>query len=260
MSQNHKLKIIIDNRERKLMKLLDKRKDTINYESQQLDVADIVISEKVACERKEGNDFVSSIMDNRLFEQLLRLKETYPTPVLILEGLNSETFENTGMKKSSIYGALAFISYKMGIAVIPTLNLEDTAIVIERMAYREQVKDDMPLLSRKAPKGMSVEDRRTYIIEGFVDIGPKKAKSLIEKYETPYKVFKAIKNTEITFTKTGNPKGIDGPLKELRGFSWKFVQKNKEILFGKFKDKSQRRIDDTYKNSLEGGCHTNHKV
>ena len=61
-------------------------------------------------------------------------------------------------------------------------------------------------------------------------------------------MFKAIKHTEITFTKTGNPKGIDGPLKELRGFSWKFVQKNKEILFGKLSDKSQRRIDDIYKN------------
>ena len=249
MSQNHKLKIIIDNRERKLMKLLDKRKDTIIYESQQLDIADIIITEDLAIERKEGSDFVSSIMDNRLFEQLLRLKETYPNPILILEGLTSETFENTGMKKSSIYGALAFISYKMGIAVIPTLNLEDTAIVIERIAYREQVKDDMPLLSRKAPRMMSVEDRRTYIIEGFVDIGPKKAKTLIEKYETPYKVFKAIKNTEITYTRTNNPKGIEGPLKELKGFSWKFVQKNKEILFGNVVDKSQRRIDDTYKNS-----------
>ena len=45
MSQNNKLKIIIDNRERKLMKLLDKRKDTIIYESQQLDIADIIITE-----------------------------------------------------------------------------------------------------------------------------------------------------------------------------------------------------------------------
>ena len=226
MSQKKSLHILVDHREHKLKSVLDKI-ETINYESKQLDVADIVISEKVACERKEGFDFVASIIDNRLFEQLIRLKESYENPILILEGLNDEVFKNTGMKISSIYGALAFISYKMGIAVIPTLSLEDTAIVIERMAYREQVKDDMPLLSRKAPKGMSVEDRRTYIIEGFVDIGPKKAKSLIEKYETPYKVFKAIKHTEITITKTGNPKGIDGPLKELRGFSWHFVKKIK---------------------------------
>ena len=227
------LHVIIDNRERKLMALLDKKKDIITYVSEQLDIADVVISEEVAIERKEGFDFVSSIMDNRLFEQLLRLKDTYKTPIIILEGLNDKVFNKVGMKISSIYGALAFVSYKLGVSVIPTRNLEDTAIAIERIAYREQVKNDMPLLSRKAPKGMTIEDRRIYIIEGLVDIGPKKAKLLIEQFTTPSNVVEAIRKTNITFTRTGNPKGIDGPLKELKGFSWKFVQKNKKILFSK---------------------------
>ncbi len=63
------LHVILDNRERKLMAILDKKKDIITYDSEQLDIADIVISEEVAIERKEGFDFVSSIMDNRLFEK-----------------------------------------------------------------------------------------------------------------------------------------------------------------------------------------------
>jgi len=244
-NQNKLLHIIVDHRERKLKDLLDKKKkDIIKYESKQLDIADIVVSKNVAIERKEGFDFIASIMDNRLFEQLLRLKESYENPILILEGLNDEVFENTGMKISSIYGALSFISYKLGIAVIPTRNLEDTAIVIERIAYREQVKDDMPLLSRKAPKGMSVEDRRTFIVEGFVDIGPKKAKALIAKFKTPFSVMKAISKTEIRYTRTGNPKDIEGPLKEVPGFGWKFVQKNKKILFGKVLKNPQKKLDE----------------
>lgn len=226
------LKIIVDNREHKLMALLDKKKETITYTSEQLDIADIIISEEVAIERKEGFDFVSSIMDNRLFEQLLRLKDTYPNPIIIIEGLNDSVFNKTGMKISSIYGALAFISYKLGISVIPTRNLEDTTLVIERIAYREQIKNDMPLLSRKAPKTMSKKDRRTYIIEGLIDIGPKKAKALIERFKTPYEVFRAIRQTEIIFTRNGNPKEVRGPLEELKGFGWKFVQKNQKILFG----------------------------
>ncbi|KKL79583.1 hypothetical protein LCGC14_2013380, partial [marine sediment metagenome] len=237
------LHVILDNREHKLMALLDKKKDIITYNSEQLDIADIIISENVAIERKEGFDFVSSIMDNRLFEQLLRLKDTYLTPILILEGLNDNVFNKVGMKISSIYGALAFISYKLGISVIPTRNLVETAITIERIAYREQVKDDMPLLSRKAPKTMSEEDRRIYIIEGLVDIGPKKAKALIEKFKTPHNVFKAIKKTNIIFTKTGNPKGIEGALKQLKGFSWKFVQKNKKILFSKSERGAENILD-----------------
>ncbi|NVM44908.1 MAG: hypothetical protein HWN79_08320 [Candidatus Lokiarchaeota archaeon] len=246
MNQVKPLNIIIDTRERKLIKLIETKFPNISFEIKQLDIADIVISEDVAIERKEGFDFVSSIIDNRLFEQCLRLKETYTTPILILEGLNDEVFENTGMKIASIYGALAKIAYKIGLAVIPTRNLNDTAIVIERIAYREQVKDGTTILSRKAPKSMSIEERRSFIVEGFVDIGPKKAKSLIERYETPYQVFKAIKHTEVTYTRTGNPKGIEGPLKELSGFSWKFVEKNKEMLFGKTKKKGpvQKKIDD----------------
>jgi len=242
----NQIHIIVDHRENKLKALFDKKKDKITYESKQLDVADIVVSSDVAIERKEGFDFVSSIMDNRLFEQLFRLKETYLNPILILEGLNDKVFENTGMKIASIYGALSYISYKLGISVIPTRNLEDTAIVIERIAYREQIKDDMPILSRKAPKEMSKEERRTFIIEGLIDIGPKKARALIEKYGTPHLVFKAIKHTEIIFTKTGNPKGIKGPLEDLTGFGWKFVEKNQKILFGKKKKSPQKRINGKY--------------
>ncbi|MFW9942119.1 MAG: ERCC4 domain-containing protein [Candidatus Thorarchaeota archaeon] len=246
MNQIEQVHIIIDHRENKLKALLDKRKEQLSYESQQLDIADIVISNEVAIERKEGFDFVSSIMDNRLFEQLLRLKETYQYPILIVEGLNDEVFENTGMKISSIYGALAYISYKLGISVIPTRNIEDTAIVIERIAYREQIKDGSPIFSRKAPKQMSKKERRSFIIEGLVDIGPRKANALIERFKNPYQVFKAIKHTEILYTKTGNPKGIRGPLEELTGFGWKFVEKNQRLLFGKKKKDPQKRINEKY--------------
>ena len=246
MKPNEQVHIIVDHRENKLKALLDKKKEKITYESKQLDIADIVITSEVAIERKEGFDFVSSIMDNRLFEQLLRLKDTYQYPILILEGLNDKVFENTGMKISSIYGALSFISYKLGISVIPTRNLEDTVIVIERIAYREQVKDNMPLLSRKAPKELSKKERRTFIVEGLIDIGPKKAKTLIDKYKYPHLVFKAIKHTEISFTRTGNPKGIQGPLEDLTGFGWKFVEKNQKILFGKKKKSPQKKINDEY--------------
>ncbi len=72
--------------------------------------------------------------------------------ILIIEGLNDKVMNNTGMKISSIYGALAFISYMLGISVIPTRHISDTAIDIERIAYREQVKDDSPIFSRRAPK------------------------------------------------------------------------------------------------------------
>jgi DNA excision repair protein ERCC-4 len=213
-----KIHIILDDREHKLKAIFDPKADTITYESKRLDIADIIVSSEVAIERKEGSDFISSIMDNRLFEQILRLKDTYSNPILILEGLNDKVLGNTGMRLSSVYGALSMVSYKLDISVIPTRNIEDTAITIERIAFREQVKDDMPILARSSPKTMNDKERRYYIIEGLVDIGPKKAKTLIDKFKTPYKVVKAIRNTEIIYTRNGTPKGIQGPLSQLKGF------------------------------------------
>ncbi|HDZ17122.1 hypothetical protein LCGC14_2960930 [marine sediment metagenome] len=90
---------------------------------------------------------------------------------------------------------------------------------------------------------MSKEDRRIYFIKRLVDIGPKKAKALIEKFKTLNNVFKVIKKTNLIFTRTGNPKDIEGPLKQLKGFGWKFVQKNKKILFNKSERSVQNTLD-----------------
>jgi ERCC4-type nuclease len=127
---------------------------------------------------------------------------------------------------------MSLVSYKLGIPVIPTRNVEDTAVVIERIAIREQTSEDRHLLARSSPKAMDKSTRRAYIIEGLVDTGPKKARILINAFKTPDKVIESIKNTEIIYTRTGNPKGIQGPLERLSGFGWKYIQKNKKILFG----------------------------
>ncbi len=51
-----------------------------------LDVADYVVSEDVGIERKSANDFIQSIIDGRLFDQVERLKRAYEKPVIIVEG------------------------------------------------------------------------------------------------------------------------------------------------------------------------------
>ena len=139
MPNDQKPHIILDDREHKLKQIFDKKKDKITCESRRLEIADVIITSEIAIERKEGADYVASIMDNRLFEQIVRLKDTYPYPILVLEGLNDHVFERTGMRISSIYGALSVVSYKLGISVIPTRNIEDTAGVIESIASRERI-------------------------------------------------------------------------------------------------------------------------
>jgi len=48
------------------------------------------------------------------------------------------------------------------------------------------------------------------------------------------------------YTKTGNPKGIIGPLENLTGFGPIFVEKNQKILFGKKRKSPQKKINEEY--------------
>ncbi|MHA1270810.1 MAG: ERCC4 domain-containing protein [Candidatus Helarchaeota archaeon] len=225
---NNKIKIIVDNREPLKIRELMISED-IDIEVKRLDIGDYILSGDLAVERKTGYDFISAIIDNRLFEQLIRLKDTFNNPILILENING-IFENQGMRLSSIYGVMGYIASRLNIPIIPTRNENDTVILLKRLAFREQVKDDSPILARKAPKNMSLNDRCQYLIEGLFQTGPKRASLLLNKFNNPYNVFKTIIKTKLIYSKTGKIKGIEGPLKDIKGIGVKFVVENKKLL------------------------------
>ena len=150
------LQIIVDHREppnikKRLVKL------GMEVTEQQLDIADYIVSEHVACERKTGTDLISSIMDNRLFEQMDRLIETYEQPILILEDISS-AFERTEWKKRKkhVYGALTYIFLRRQVPIVPTTKMSETAIVLNRIASWVQEEHSDPLIARKSPKKRQV--------------------------------------------------------------------------------------------------------
>src|SRR5271157_3998054 len=84
--QSTSLKIIVDNRERNLEIIEGLSDSGVELSFAQLPVGDYIVSERMCIERKTVGDFDSSIIDNRLFEQLERLKSSFEKPILILEG------------------------------------------------------------------------------------------------------------------------------------------------------------------------------
>ncbi len=220
--------VIMDTREpREIQAWLEK--EGIIVERQQLDVGDYIISRDVVIERKSGTDLTSSIMDNRLFDQVIRLYDSASSPVLVLENFNS-IFSATSMNPASIFGALVYLAWRFSMPMIPSRDWRDTALIIKRFAIRVQVKDEDPVLARGVPKLMSVEERKAFILQGLSNVGPKTAQKLIEAFSSPLAVFQAIKDSEVTFTKTGNPKGIAGPLDGIKGIGPKFLLENKKFL------------------------------
>ena len=97
----------------------------VKIEPQQLDIGDYVLSSRICVERKNVDDFLDSLLDGKLFKQIQRLRDTYPRPMLIIEGENLFTKRN--INQNAIYGSLASISVDYGIPVMTTKDAMETA-------------------------------------------------------------------------------------------------------------------------------------
>lgn len=93
----------IDTRETKLIKLFNEKYSDINFNIQQLDIADIHIINKytnIVIERKTITDMLSSIKDGRYKEQKKRMMDNYDDILYIVE---NDSVLSTDSKLSSAY-------------------------------------------------------------------------------------------------------------------------------------------------------------
>ena len=224
--------IIMDERERHEIRSVF---ETIPCQLQieTLDIADYVISKDIAIERKRGDDLVASICDNRFFSQLEKLKKCYKKPLIILEN-PKKMFERKGVYEASIYGAILYAIYKMKIALFPTRDAKETAETIWSFAKFVQKSEQFEYVSIKIEQEKISVDSQLFFLEGLFQVSEKKAKILLDHFKTPFNVLQGIIRTEITYTKSGKPKGISGDLSELKGFGHKFLKVNKELLENPF--------------------------
>src|SRR4051812_8996060 len=93
---------------------------------------DYVVSDRLVVERKGPTDLAASIKDRRLFEQLARLADVYPSVVLIVEG------DPVHMQETAWRGALGR-ALTLGASVLRTTDTRDSAEWIARL-YRLEGK------------------------------------------------------------------------------------------------------------------------
>lgn len=207
----------------------------VKVHSVALEVGDYSLGEGIFIERKTGADFVNSLTDGRLFEQLNRLTESSTYPLLILEDFES-TFENPEwrIRKKQVFGAISYISTRLFVSIVPTGSASDTAILLERLcSWFQEDKVDPLFLSRGVKKSMSLTQKQEYLLQGLPGIGPKMSQILLKEFSTPINIIDAIRKTEITFTKSGRIKGLKGPLETVKGLGPKTVLALKEVLENK---------------------------
>ena len=129
------LTIVCDNRETASPVIRVLSNLGIHILLKQLQVADYIISEHVGIERKSAQDFVDSIKDGRLFNELINLENSFEIAILILEG---EPFLNSNLNENALYGAITSIILKFGIMIYQTKDPEETAKFLFHLTKKAQ--------------------------------------------------------------------------------------------------------------------------
>jgi len=175
--------ILIDYREKNSLVASELVNLNLKIEFKELKVGDYIVK-NTAIERKTVNDFISSIKNKRLINQLEELQQ-YKDKLLIIEGLDEQELytdseDRIGMHPNAVRGFLLSVLLKYKVPIIFTKNYEDTAKFILILSKKKE--KEMSLNVTK--KSLDKKERKQFIIEGFPGIGPKTAKKLLKKFKT----------------------------------------------------------------------------
>ena len=184
------VEIIVDHRERAsgVVEELSKYPD-VQILVKELPVADYILSDRVAVERKSVQDFVNSIIDGRLFEQATALAQAFSRPIIVVEG--KDIYAARRVHPNAIRGAMAALAVDYGVPIVFTKDAVDTAAFLRVIARREQLKESRAPRIRGDKRILSLPEMQLFIVESLPYVGPKLARQLLKHFETVERVFTA---------------------------------------------------------------------
>ncbi len=185
-SEEQSLIVYADSREANSTVLKELVNQGVKVVTKPLEVADYVISDKVGIERKTIQDFLASMIDKRLLQQLKDLRNNFEKPLIILEG-EEDLYSLRKIHPNAIRGMLATITVSYSIPMVKTQNGADTAMLIRAIAKREQDSTERDFSLRLERKPLTTKEQQEFVIESFPGVGPVIAKEILKK-------LKSIKN------------------------------------------------------------------
>jgi Fanconi anemia group M protein len=207
--EDEKLEVVADDRENSVAKKLSRMEITVH--KKRLDVADFLVSDRAAVERKQAEDFVDSIVDQRLFQQIQELHQ-FDRPIIIVEG--EGLYGHRDVHPNAIRGAMASVAVDHEIPIIWSEDNEDTAELLKSLAKREQEEEDREVSVRGNKATRSQEELQKFVIAGLPGVNSKIAERLLDEFGTVRNVMNAT----------------DEELKEVQGIGDKKSKTIRELL------------------------------
>ncbi|MEM3660780.1 MAG: ERCC4 domain-containing protein [Thermoproteota archaeon] len=185
-----KVSIIVDNRESACLVVNELARLGAKITFSQLDVGDYVLSERVCVERKTVNDFTSSIIDSRLFQQAKLLADSYEIPIFLIEGKDVYA-PSSSIRPSAIRGAIAALIAGYKIVLLWSRDARESAELIYAIALREQKELKKHLQVRGEKKPETIADQQVFLLSGLPLVERTTAIKLLKYFKTPLRVFNA---------------------------------------------------------------------
>jgi len=176
---NVPLHIIADDRERK-SEVIDSLAgfENVNVDIRRLTIGDYQIDNRLIVERKTLKDFAVSIIDGRLFRQMIRLANATSMGVLILEGTIKDTV-GLGVTREAMQGALITVSLILGIPVLRSKDAPETAKLIVYCTHQitSMAKGGA---HRHGYRPKDKRKKQLFILQGLPGVGPERACRLLD--------------------------------------------------------------------------------
>ena len=182
--------IYADYREKgnRVLKELDN--NGVKLKLEKLEHGDYLLSSRCAVEFKTIEDFVDSLIDGRLMEQVKDLKSIYEKPVVVVEG-NQDIYSVRNVNPNAIRGMIAAITVSFGVPVLYTKSKNDTAQMLISIAAREQDITEKDFSRHPQKSTSSTKEMQEYLVSAIPGVGPGLAKNMLREFGSVEQIINA---------------------------------------------------------------------
>lgn len=179
----------IDFREQRsgIVSELEKLANRPTFELCTLPTGDYLIGDKIIVERKTLNDFLGSIKDGRIFRQAYRIVQSGKNGLIILEG-DKSTVGPSCMTRKAVQGALVHLTVFIGIPVIRSLDIHETATLLVDLFHqcqRQELPRQKQAISGKPGIRIDKKQRqKLFLLQNLPGIGTKRGLALLRLFST----------------------------------------------------------------------------
>jgi len=154
----------------------------LHPDHEKLDYGDYIVAGRII-ERKTTGDFIGSVLDKRLWNQVDGLKcYTELKPTLLIEGSWGYTLKRRNFSYEQVYGLLNSITIDYGIPIIRTTSRKKTVEYFARLVRKLGGNvDQHHAIRHKGLKDKSLSYQQRFVLEGFPGVGPTKATKLLQE-------------------------------------------------------------------------------